>query len=326
MAPTSMSAASGLAERGRPLAQAARSRRPPARRSDRRPRPRRSRVRCGCRPGRCCAKPLQTAACAARGRSASASTIIGDLPPSSSTAGTRRSAAACATCLPVAALPVKKIMSAASRSAPRPRRRVPPPPGTRRRAGPAARAQLRDAQRRQRRVLRRLEHDRVAGHQRRDAVGVVVEQRPVPRPDHARRRRAGGGRRARACWRTRTDGAGRRPAPGGRRAPCSSASARACRRARCPRPRSGACRSRRQGVEERRVVAQRAGEPAQCARPLGETAAPPQAGWAARARAMAASAACGVGGRDLAGSAGRWRGWSHRQRFHELLFYYYPGP
>ncbi len=60
------------------------------------------------------AKPLQTAAWAARGRSASASTIIADLPPSSRIAGTERAAAAAATCLPTAGLPVKKIMSAAA--------------------------------------------------------------------------------------------------------------------------------------------------------------------------------------------------------------------
>ena len=65
------------------------------------------------------AKPLQTAARAARGRSASARTIIADFPPSSSTAGMRRAAAAAATCLPTAGLPVKKIMSAtAVRAAP----------------------------------------------------------------------------------------------------------------------------------------------------------------------------------------------------------------
>ena len=63
------------------------------------------------------ANPLQTAARAARGRSASASTIIADFPPSSSTAGTRRAAAVAATCLPTAGLPVKKIMSAAAVSA-----------------------------------------------------------------------------------------------------------------------------------------------------------------------------------------------------------------
>ena len=38
---------------------------------------------------------------------------------------------------------------------------------------------------RQRRDLARLQHDRVAGHQRRDAVTEAVGQRVVPRPDHA---------------------------------------------------------------------------------------------------------------------------------------------
>jgi hypothetical protein len=56
------------------------------------------------------------AACAARGRSASARTIMADLPPSSSTAGIRRSAAVAATRRPTPALPVKKIMSAPAAS------------------------------------------------------------------------------------------------------------------------------------------------------------------------------------------------------------------
>ena len=196
------------------------------------------------------AKPLQTAACAARGRSASASTIIGDLPPSSSTAGTRRAAAACATCLPVAALPVKKIMSAAAVSAapasPRPAHHLEDVLGQARLA-----RQLGHAQRRQRRVLGRLQHDRVARDERRDAVGVVVEQRPVPRPDD-------GDDAARVLDDARplvgeqegmaqVVGAARAARP----APCSSGSARACRRARCPPPRSAACRSRRRGCRRR---------------------------------------------------------------------------
>ena len=107
-----------------------------------------------------CAKPLHTAACAARGRSASASTIIGDLPPSSSTAGHQAlGRRACATCRPAAALPVKKIMSAAAVSAapasPRPATTWNTPSGS-----PGVAPQLRDAQRRQRRVLRRLERRR----------------------------------------------------------------------------------------------------------------------------------------------------------------------
>ena len=64
-----------------------------------------------------CANALQTAARAARFRSASASTINGDFPPSSITAGTSRSPQRAATCRPTLPLPVKKIMSHRSQRA-----------------------------------------------------------------------------------------------------------------------------------------------------------------------------------------------------------------
>ncbi len=63
------------------------------------------------------ANEAQTAACAAAARSASSSTMNGDLPPSSSTHGIRRSPQRAATWRPTFWLPVKKIMSAASTSA-----------------------------------------------------------------------------------------------------------------------------------------------------------------------------------------------------------------
>ncbi len=58
-----------------------------------------------------------TAMFAARSRSASLSTIIGSLPPSSSETGMRRSAARAMTFLPVRVEPVNMIMSTLSISA-----------------------------------------------------------------------------------------------------------------------------------------------------------------------------------------------------------------
>ena len=243
------------------------------------------------------AKPLQTAACAARGRSASASTIIGDLPPSSSTAGTRRAAAACATCLPV---------DGAAGEEDHVGRR-----GQRRAHVAAARhhlehavghaglaRQLRDPQRRQRRVLRRLQHDRVARGERRDAVGVVVEQRPVPRPDdgHHAARVADDARPLVGEHERMAQVVGQRPASGPARVV-----ARQLERVEeldALRLVARLAALGRQGVEERRVVAQGAGEPAQDARPFAERQRPPgrlgrprRGPWRRRPRR--------VGGRDL---------------------------
>ena len=61
--------------------------------------------------------PHCTAMLAARSRSASRSTIIGSLPPSSSETGVSVSAARASTFLPVAVEPVNMIMSAWSTSA-----------------------------------------------------------------------------------------------------------------------------------------------------------------------------------------------------------------
>ena len=61
--------------------------------------------------------PPQTAAFAARSRSASASTIIASLPPSSRLYGISRSAARCAILLPVRVDPVNWMKSASSTSA-----------------------------------------------------------------------------------------------------------------------------------------------------------------------------------------------------------------
>ena len=59
--------------------------------------------------------PPQTAASAAAGMSASASTSSASLPPPSMMTGTSPSAQACITCLPVAAEPVKAILSTPAR-------------------------------------------------------------------------------------------------------------------------------------------------------------------------------------------------------------------
>ena len=69
---------------GRALAQLARLRDDLLRRTRRRPAPRRRRARPRCRSGRCCDIAHCTAMFAARSTSASRSTIIGSLPPSSS--------------------------------------------------------------------------------------------------------------------------------------------------------------------------------------------------------------------------------------------------
>ena len=69
----------------------------------------------------------QTAPRAARSRSASAQTIIGSLPPSSSTTGVSVSAAAAMTRLPVRTEPVNTILSTPLRTSASP---VAPPPVT----------------------------------------------------------------------------------------------------------------------------------------------------------------------------------------------------
>ena len=72
-------------------------------------------------------KAPHTAPAAARSRSASAQTIMGSLPPSSSRTGVSVSDAAAITRLPVRAEPVKQILSTPERTRASP---VPPPPVT----------------------------------------------------------------------------------------------------------------------------------------------------------------------------------------------------
>ena len=125
-----------------------------------------------------------TAALAARSRSASASTIIGSLPPSSRLTGVSVSAACAITFLPVATEPVNITKSTSSTSAapvsPRPVATWKTPSGR-----PALGEHLGHQQRGQRGDLGRLEDDRVAGRERRDAVAERVVERVVPGADHA---------------------------------------------------------------------------------------------------------------------------------------------
>ena len=124
----------------------------------------------------------QTAAFAARSRSASASTIIASLPPSSRLYGISRSAARCAIFLPVRVDPVNWMKSASSTSAdpvaPVPVRHSSTP------GAPTSSRQPRTISRGgQRRELRRLDRDRRAGQQRGHRIGQGEQNRVVPRAD-----------------------------------------------------------------------------------------------------------------------------------------------
>ena len=120
----------------------------------------------------------------ARSRSASASTIIGSLPPSSRLTGVSVWAACAITFLPVRTEPVNITKSTSSISAapvsPRPVATWKTSLGD-----PGLGEHLRHQQRGERRDLRRLHDHRVAGGQRRDAVAERVVERVVPGADHA---------------------------------------------------------------------------------------------------------------------------------------------
>ncbi len=126
-----------------------------------------------------------TAPAAARSRSASSHTIIGSLPPSSSSTGVKVSAAAAMTRLPVRAEPVKQIFCT---------------PGAHQcltrgaatgddlhEVGMAADRgeQITDQAADERRDLRRLQHDGVAGEGGGDDRGHGEDERVVPGADHA---------------------------------------------------------------------------------------------------------------------------------------------
>ena len=179
------------------------------------------------------------------------------------------------------------------RSAPRPRRRGPARPGTRPRAGPASRHSSATRSDVSGVCSDGFSTTALPADQRRDAVGVVVEQRPVPGPDdahHAARvvhdARALVGEDERVA-----ELVGQRAAAGAARvvarqlqrveeldalrlvAGLAALGRRACR-----------------GTSGRRAARARAA--AGCA-PVRRNGRAPQAGWAARARAMASAAICG---------------------------------
>ena len=118
--------------------------------------------------------------------------MLGDLPPSSSVIFFSVSAAARMMALPVVVSPVNAILSM---------------PGCSTIACPTLDARTRDhvqhagrepdldgdlaqRERRQRRLARRLQDDRVAARERRRDLPGREQQRKVPRHDRARRRRA----------------------------------------------------------------------------------------------------------------------------------------
>ena len=120
-------------------------------------------------------------------RSASSSTIVGDLPPSSSEIGISFSAAMCASVRPVDVPPVKVTLPtpgwrtiASPITEPRPVSTDSSPDGS---AGLVD--DPRQRQRHQRRPLGGLEHHRVAGRERRRDLLRVARDRRVPRGDRA---------------------------------------------------------------------------------------------------------------------------------------------
>ena len=233
-------------------------------------------------------QPPQAAARAARSRSASRSTIIGSLPPSSSSTGVSRRLARSITRRPVSGEPVTQIMSTWSTS-----------------AAPVSPAPMHDLQhvRRQdalhrldgaphaeRRQLRRLDDDRVAGEQRGDGVAEREVQRRVPRaddPDDAAR--PVGHERALAEERPRADPlASRASAARGARAGRGPGTRPSARR----RRRSASCRSRARGGRGSRARARTSSRRARrSARPRSRAGSAPHAGCAARARATATATA-----------------------------------
>ena len=165
--------------RARPAATATR-RRPPGGRSRGSPR---------CSAGRSCRTPTRGSPSTARSRSASSMTMIAFLPPSSRWTCLRWSAAAFVTATPVSREPVNVITGDVGMAR---RARSPPPrpapwtrlttPGGR----PASDEQLDEALGEQRRVLGRLQHDRVAADERGRELPGRDRDREVPRRDQRR--------------------------------------------------------------------------------------------------------------------------------------------
>ena len=119
----------------------------------------------------------------AAGRKASSNTMFGPLPPSSSCTFFRLPALACTTRRPVAVLPVKAIFAMSGCSAmywpttwPSPGTMLTTPSGM-----PASAISSTILQRAERRDLRRLHHDAVAGRERGRHLPAREHQREVPR-------------------------------------------------------------------------------------------------------------------------------------------------
>ena len=118
-------------------------------------------------------------------RSASAQTICGSLPPSSSTAPLSARPQVSPTLRPTSTEPVKKIFAVDASQSAAP---IWPPPWTvrtRPSGTPAVLERPADPLAEQRRQARRLEDDAVAGHQRDRDLAERDRPRVVPRRDHA---------------------------------------------------------------------------------------------------------------------------------------------
>ena len=123
----------------------------------------------------------------AASRSASAKTMLGDLPPSSSETRFRFPFAASTIFWPVVCSPVKVTLSTSVCAAsgapavsPKPVTTLTTPGGN-----PTSVDQLGEAQRRERRLLGGLEDDGVAGGERRAELVAAHQQREVPGDDRA---------------------------------------------------------------------------------------------------------------------------------------------
>ena len=169
---------------GRP-AGCARPARPARRRTRRGSRPGRPAGRRPSRPVRSAANTAVSARSSAASRSASAKTMFGFLPPSSSATFLTVAAAAAITRLPVDSPPVNETrstsglsVSGAPTSGPPPRTRLATPAGS-----PASASSRDQVDGRGRGQLARLEHERAAGGQRGGDLPGGLQQRVVPRGD-----------------------------------------------------------------------------------------------------------------------------------------------
>ena len=165
-------------------------------------------------PGRRCRR-RRTAPIGGRGAmSASAKTMLALLPPSSRVTRFTWSAQPAMICLPTSVDPVKQTLRTSGWVTNRSPTTDPLPGITVKHAlGQAGlEGQLAEPDRGQRGELGRLEHDGVAGGERRGEAPAGDRHREVPRHDDRRRRRAARGRSGRR--RRRPGSAGRTAAPG----------------------------------------------------------------------------------------------------------------